>query len=347
MLNLSAEKEKSMNIVVLCGGTSSERDVSISSSEKIARALMENGHQIALADVFFGSEKPIEFSAEFDIGSEAGRLRALSASLTDELKKDRPFFGPNILDVCKRADIVFLGLHGENGEDGKIQAFFDLLKIRYTGSGYLGSCVAMSKSLTKDTISRYVNMAEGEVLNRGWNEKCHISAPCVIKPSNGGSSLGVTIVKNEADKEKALKEAFKYDDTVLVEEFIEGAELTQGVLGGKALPPVEIRPPENGEYDYENKYNGLTKEICPAPLEEKVLKQMSSYSELIGKILGLSVYYRIDYILDPSGKLFCLEANTLPGMTETSLIPQEAAAAGYTYNGLCEKIIELSLKKYE
>lgn len=308
---------------------------------------MENGHEIAMADVFFGTEKEIEFSENFDIRAEAARIRALSPSLTGRLKKERPFFGPNILNACSRADIVFLGLHGENGEDGKIQAAFDLLKIKYTGSGYQGSCVAMSKSLTKDTIAKYVNMAKGEVLNRGWNEKCTCAVPCVIKPGNGGSSVGVTIVKCEEDKQKALEQAFRYDSTVLVEEYISGRELTQGVLGRKALPPVEILPPENGEYDYENKYNGLTQEICPAPLDEHVLRQMSSYSLLIGKILNLSVYYRVDYILSDEGVLCCLEVNTLPGMTSTSLLPREALEDGITYNELCEKIVELSLEKYE
>lgn len=336
-----------MNIVVLCGGTSTEREVSIASSEKIALALKENGHSVALADVFFGAGNKIDIIKDFDVKAEAKRLRGLSGTLSDEMKISRPFFGPNVLDACLRADIVFLGLHGENGEDGKIQAAFDLLKIKYTGSGYLGSCVAMSKSLTKDAIAKYVRMAEGQILNRGWNEKCRIAAPCVVKPSNGGSSVGVAIVRCEADKEKALKEAFKYDDTVLVEEFIPGRELTQGVLGGIALPPVEIKPPEDGEYDYENKYNGLTQEICPAPVDEAVLKEMSSASLLIGKILGLSVYYRIDYILSDDGLLYCLEANTLPGMTDTSLLPKEAEAAGISYNGLCEKITELSLGKYE
>lgn len=336
-----------MKIVILCGGTSSEREVSISSSEKIAKALKENGHDIALADVFFGSEDKIEIRKDFDIEKEAARFRNCSKELTADMKKERPFFGPGVLDVCKKADIVFLGLHGANGEDGKIQAAFDLMKIKYTGSGYLGSAVAMSKCLTKDTISKYIPMAKGQVLNKGWNEKCNIAPPCVIKPSNGGSSVGVTIAMDESAMDAALKKAFEYDDTVLVEEFIKGRELTQGVLNGQALPAIEIRPPKDCEYDYENKYNGLTEEICPAPIEESVLKEMSSYSVLIGNILNLSVYYRIDYILAEDGKLYCLEANTLPGMTNTSLVPREAKEIGLSYNELCEKIVEFSLKKYE
>ena len=336
-----------MNIVVLCGGTSSERAVSLSSSEKIADALKENGHSVVLLDVFFGSDNAADITPGFDIKKEAARLRELSKTLTDKMKMSRPFLGPNVIETCKKADIVFLGLHGENGEDGKIQAAFDLLKIKYTGSPYRGSCIAMSKSLTKDVISGQVLMAKGQTLIKTAKEECKICAPCVIKPSNGGSSLGVTVVKNKADKANAIEEAFKYDDTVLVEEFISGRELTQGVLGGKALPPVEIVPPENGEYDYENKYNGLTDEICPAPVAESVLKKMSETSLLIGRLLGLEVYYRIDYILSDDGRLFCLEANTLPGMTSTSLLPREAKEDKISYNELCETVVKLSLEKYE
>ena len=336
-----------MNIIVLCGGTSSERDVSIASSEKIAKALKENGHSIALTDVFLGSPLEIKPSRDFNVETEAERLRKYSKSLTEEMKEKKPFFGPHVLEACKRADLVFLGLHGKNGEDGKIQAAFDLLKIKYTGSGYLGSCTAMNKSLTKDVAGKYISMPRGIILNRGWNEECSFQVPCVVKPGNGGSSLGVSIVKKEADLKKAVREAFSYDDTVVVEEYIKGKELTQSVLNGEVLPPIEIRPPRDGEYDYENKYNGLTQEICPAPLEASVLKKMSSYSVLMGKILGLSVYYRIDYILSEEGKLYCLEANTLPGMTEFSLLPRAAREAGISYNELCEKIVRFSMEKYD
>ena len=336
-----------MDIVVLCGGISSEREVSITSSEKVAGALKENGHNIALVDVFFGTENEPDIKNDFDIDKEAARLRGLSARLNNDLIKGRPFFGPGVIEICKKADIVFMGLHGGSGEDGSVQAAFDLLGIKYTGSGFEGSCVAMSKSLTKEVISGAVPMPKGQVLRKGTGRKCTVKAPCVIKPSNGGSSLGVTVVKEEKNLETALKEAFKYDDTVLVEEFIKGRELTQGVLGGKALPAIEIKPPENAEYDYENKYNGLTLEICPAPIEEAVLAEMSEYSVRIGEILGLCVYYRIDYMLSEDGKLYCLEANTLPGMTAASLIPCSAKEAGFSYNELCEEIIRLSMEKYE
>ena len=335
-----------MKIVVLCGGTSTERDVSLKTSEKVALALKSKGHSVLLVDVFWGSEEKLSFDDNQDISETADYLRSLSGLITEELKRSRAFFGENVLDICRESDIVFLGLHGANGEDGRIQAAFDLHNIKYTGSGYLGSAIAMSKERTKVVLSQKIRMPEGIVVTAGDPLRERISAPCVIKPSNGGSSIGVEIVDSDEDYERALLEVLRFDDTVLVEEFVDGRELTQGVLGGRALPPVEIIPKE-GFYDYRNKYNGVTEEICPAELPESVLGQMSTISILAGQMLGLSVYYRIDYLLKEDGTLYCLEANTLPGMTDTSLIPQEAAAIGMDYPELCEEIISLSLKKYE
>ncbi|MBR3004982.1 MAG: D-alanine--D-alanine ligase [Lachnospiraceae bacterium] len=335
-----------MKIVVLCGGTSSERTVSLSTSEKVGKALQGRGHDVILIDVFFGSEKELSFDEKQDITAAADAYRAMTDKLDEELAKDRPFFGKNVVNVCSKADIVFLGLHGANGEDGRVQAAFDLLGIKYTGSGYLSSAIAMSKTHTKYVLNHFIPMPKGYVLTKEDPHARKLPAPCVMKPSNGGSSLGVFIINDDAVYESALEKVFQYDDTILLEEFVKGRELTQGVLNGVALPPVEICPKE-GFYDYLKKYNGETVEICPAPIDEKVLEEMSNYSVLAGRLLGLSVYYRVDYLLDDEGKLFCLEVNSLPGMTSTSLVPQEAAAVGIEYPELCEKIIEYSLKKYE
>ena len=335
-----------MKIVVLCGGTSTERDVSITTSENVAGALRENGHQVILEDVFLGSEEKPSFEELQDIQAAADEYRGFSGLITAEMKKERSFFGPFVLDLCSEADIVFIGLHGEDGEDGRVQAAFDLLNIKYTGSGHLSSAVAMSKDCTKEILSSHLRMPKGIVLKKNEPFKEKIPAPCVVKPSNGGSSVGVYIVTDDADYEQAVLDAFKYDDVLVAEEFIEGRELTQGVLGGKALPPIEIIPPEGGTFDYNNKYNGKTQEICPADIDEAVLREMSEYSVLAGKVLGLEVYYRLDYMLDKSGRLYALEVNSLPGMTSESLVPREAKAAGMSYNELCEKITELSLEKY-
>ena len=334
-----------MKIVVLCGGTSTERDVSIRTSEKAAAALRSRGFDVVLVDAFFGAPEKPAFDNSQDISAAAESYRALTPFLTQELAEGRDFFGPNVIDMCREADMVFLGLHGGCGEDGRVQAAFDLLNIRYTGSGYLGSAIGMSKDATKAILSQLIPMPKGIVLKKDNPFRERIPAPCVIKPSNGGSSIGVQIIMDAADYDDALLEAFKYDDVVLVEQFVDGRELTQGVFDGKALPPVEICPAE-GFYDYKNKYSGKTLEICPAQIPEETLQEMSEYSILAGKMLGLSVYYRIDYLLDRNGNLFALEANTLPGLTDASLIPQEAAAIGISYPELCELIVRVSMKKY-
>lgn len=336
-----------MNIVVLCGGVSSEREVSLRSSTRVSEALKNRGHHVVMIDVFFGSENMPSFADEQNYAQTAEMLRSKDSLITDELIRKTGLMGPHVLDICRQADIVFIGLHGENGEDGKVQGVFDEEHIKYTGSASAPSAIAMSKERTKQIIAPHIRMPRGTVLRKGEVYDGSIGVPCVVKPSNGGSSLGVIRVMKQEDLEPAFAECFGYDDTLIIEEYIEGRELTQGFLDGTALPPVEICPDNGQWYDYTNKYNGETKEVCPAPLTEAVLREMSEKTLRFGEILGLSVYYRIDFLLDRNQVLYALEANTLPGMTDTSLVPQEAAAIGISYPELCEKIIEVSLKKYE
>ena len=345
-----------MNILVLCGGISSEREISLRSSVKVADALHSRGHNVVMADVFFGTEAMMPFDSCYDYQAIADELRTKNDLIIDELIEKTGLFGPNIIDMAKACDIVFIGLHGENGEDGRIQAEFDRLNIKYTGSGSYASSLAMSKKATKDKLSHLIRMPKGLSLNRedfAENSdkiiemiKREISLPCVIKPSNGGSSLGVVIIRSEDELFSAISEDFNFDDTLLAEEYIEGRELTQAVLNGQALPAVEICPEEGVWYDYTYKYNGLMKELCPAPITDDIFKEMSDISVRFGELLGLTVYYRIDYLMDKEGRLYALEANSLPGMTDTSLVPQEAKAVGIEYADLCELIIKYSLEKY-
>ncbi len=334
-----------MNIVVLCGGISTEREISLRTSTKVSNALRGKGHHVVMIDIFFGEEEMPSFDNSIDFTQKADEYRAKNDLITDELIEKTGLFGKNVLEICKQSDIVFIGLHGKNGEDGKVQAAFEKEGIKYTGSDPKSSALAMSKAKTKAVVAPYILMPKGIVLNKGDKESA-IKAPCVIKPSNGGSSLGVMIVRTDEEFATALDEDFKFDDTVLVEEFIDGRELTQAVIDGVAYPPVEICPDKDEWYDYTNKYNGKTKEVCPADIPEEVLAEMSEKSVKFGNLIGLSVYYRIDYLLAKDGVLYALEANSLPGMTDTSLVPQEAAAVGIEYPDLCEKIIEISLRKY-
>jgi len=344
-----------MKVVVLCGGTSTERNVSISSGTLICKALRGKGHEVVLLDVYLGIDNYDETSI-FTLGEEGLKVKECLGEIAPDIsqiksmrKNPEVFFGPNVLDICKMADITFIALHGENGENGKVQAAFDLLGIKYTGTGYAGSMLGMSKDLTRKILmASGVNMAKGITLYKEdtyESVKDRLFVPAVVKPASGGSSVGVVIVNNEEELKEAIDTAKQYDDVVVIEEYVKGREFSIGVIDGKALPIIEIIP-KQGFYDYKNKYQaGLTEEICPAELDEETTKIMQDLAEKAYKALDLEVYSRIDFILAESNKPYCLEANTLPGMTPTSLLPQEASKIGIGYEELCEKIIELSLRK--
>lgn len=344
-----------MNIVVLAGGTSTERDISIMTSVKVCESLRRNGHNANIIDVFFGIEdKAVDSFFEdnsSDLEKIADVMKKNDINIEDELadrkKKGKGFFGNNVLALCSKADIVFMGLHGSNGEDGKIQAAFELMGIKYTGTDYISSAVSMSKELTKKVlVPDGIPMPKGVALKKGHKIE-YVPYPCVVKPCCGGSSVGVSIVSNEMEFKNALTEAFSYEDNILVEEYIKGREFSVGVLDGKALPVIEIEPLE-GFYDYKNKYKaGATKETCPAILPKEVSLRMQRWAEKACEAAGVTTYARVDQLLTEDGNIYCLEINTLPGMTATSLLPQEAQAAGISYDELTEKIVEISLKRYE
>jgi len=345
-----------MNIVVLAGGLSGERDVSLTSGTLICNALRRNGHNAILVDLFFGVEDVSGFILDaFQVSGElepykvppvAPDIEKVRASRGDSGYGE---IGKNVIELCRAADIVFLGLHGETGENGRLQAVFDVMGIKYTGSGYLGSALAMNKGLTKQIFTNYgIPMAQGKVYTRAdrADVASDFALPVIVKPISGGSSIGVTKAETPEELQAAIDAALKYEDEILVEAFITGREFSCGVLDGKALPLVEIIPNE-GFYDYEHKYQaGITKEVCPAELDEVNTKKIQLLALKAHQALGLSVYSRVDFILGKDGGIYCLEANTLPGMTPTSLIPQEAGAVGIPYERLCEEIIRLSLKKY-
>lgn len=344
-----------MKIVVLAGGTSTERDVSIVSGTEICGALRSKGHEAIVVDVFGGAPDSVmedPFPAEYDVEKASAYMKSFNKNLEELKKSRRSFFGPNVLELCRMADIVFLGLHGANGEDGKIQAAFDLMGIRYTGTGYLSSALAMDKAVTKQFFHMHgVPTPRSFVMHKKdpvtQIDKSGLQFPVVVKTCCGGSSIGVYIVQDQESYEKALDEAFSYENTIIVEECIEGTEYTVAVVDGKAYPIVEIVPLERF-YDYENKYKpGAVRETCPAPLSAELTEKMQAYAIKGYEALGLESYARLDFMMTKEGNMYCLEANTLPGMTPTSLIPQEAAALGMDFPALCEELIRISLKKYE
>lgn len=350
-----------MKIVVLAGGLSTERDVSFKTGEMVTKALRENGHQVILLDVFMGySDKEEDLTGIFDRAEAVSVKVAAIPETAPDLEKVKAqrkdqsdnFFGPNVIELCRMADIVFMALHGENGENGKIQAAFDLFGIRYTGTGYLGSALAMNKGMAKQLfLENGIPTPRGTSLKRGEDaakiETSGIHFPCVVKPCSGGSSIGVSIVHDKAEYEQALKEAFRWENELVIEEYVKGREFSVGVIDFQALPIIEIAPVE-GFYDYKNKYKaGSTVETCPAELSEQITKEMQGYAEKVAEVLGLNTYSRTDFLLDAEDHIFCLEANTLPGMTPTSLLPQEAKVTGVDFNQLCEKLIESSMRKYK
>lgn len=342
-----------MKIVVLAGGISTERDVSLASGRMIYEALKRSGHQAMLLDVYLGYDKPdyeSVFEQEQDWAKEIGGvgeknpdMEAIKALRRDA---DKSFFGPRVMEICQAADIVFMALHGENGENGKLQAAFDLMGIRYTGTDYVSSALAMDKGLSKELfLQNGIATPKSCCVSLAEAAQSQVAFPSVIKVCCGGSSVGVYIVHNDTEYKQALQEAAKYDTQILIEQYIKGREFSVGVIDGRALPVIEIAP-LNGFYDYKNKYQaGSTVETCPADLPEDIAAAMRAEAEKVFRVLRLKAYARMDFMMDESGSFYCLEANTLPGMTPTSLLPQEALAEGMSFEALCEKLIEVSLNK--
>ena len=341
-----------MKIVVLAGGLSPERNVSLSSGCKVCAALRERGHQTALIDLYLGTEDAPEtlFSAPIPeeltrVGRQAPDLDAVKAARTGGGDGQ---FGPGVLALCRMADAVFLALHGACGEDGRVQAALDLLGVPYTGAGYLGSAIAMDKDLTKRVVAPLgVATPTWELVRYtaedipGLTERLEL--PCVVKPLDSGSSIGVSIAHDRPALSAALTQCLDFGGVCVVEQYIAGREIQVGILEDRALPSIEIIPKE-GFYDYENKYQpGAAEEICPAPIPDEWEQRLGDAALTVFRALGLSVYSRADFIVTPDGSPWFLEINTLPGMTPTSLLPQEAAAVGIGYGELCERIITASL----
>ena len=349
-----------MNIAVLAGGLSPERNVSLSSGSLISAALRRKGHAVVMLDVYEGIDDigndPLALFSTSDTDVKTVGSAAPTAADIDMIRERngnrRELIGPNVIKLCKMADVVFLALHGDMGENGQLQATLDVFDITYTGSGYDGSLLAMNKHVAKQLMRHNgILTADWEVFYAGDREDKideiieKIGFPCIVKPCSCGSSVGVSMVNDREELKDALSLAAEYESCMLVEKRIFGREITQGFVDGKALPPVEIIP-KCGFYDYANKYvANATEEICPATISNELLERVSKATEKCFKALHLKDYARIDYIIDENEDFWCLEANTLPGMTPTSLLPREAAAVGIDYDSLCEKLALLALKK--
>lgn len=293
-------------VAVLLGGLSKERDVSLRSGAAVARALRSKGHDVV----------------EIDVGRD----------LPEKLK-------------AATVDAAFVVLHGRYGEDGAVQGVLELMGIPYTGSGLLASAIGMDKELTKKVLvsemGDEITTPVWKVIRRGdtvGDTVRVLPLPVVVKPNREGSTIGISIVREEKDFAPAIQEALKLDETVLIEEFISGTEVTVAILNGRALPIVEIAP-KSGFYDYASKYTkGATDYIVPARIPDVVRDRLHATCEKIWKVLKLEGFARADFIVTPDAEYF-LEVNTIPGMTETSLVPKAAAAAGISFEDVCEQVL--------
>jgi len=331
-----------MKITVLMGGTSSERNVSLASGIRIVQALRGRGHKVTALDPARGV---ISDAEERELST--GKVGAKPPTLESLSKFAEGTFLPNLTSMkeIKDAEVVFLGLHGGQGEDGTIQALLDMARVKYTGSGHLASALAMDKDLSKKLFrAAEVNTADWLMAPATIEQvEGMLGMPVVVKPSKEGSTVGLTLVKKREDLLAAIREASKYDNEVMIERFVPGRELTVGVLGTVALPVGEIIA-KHEIYDYECKYTaGMATEEFPAKLSPEAAGRVQQQALAAFKALKLGGCARIDFRLTTEGEFYCLEANTLPGMTELSLIPQGAAAMGISFPELCERIVKLAL----
>ena len=342
-----------MKITVLLGGASAERDVSIASGLRVVDALRSKGHRVTALDPAKGmlDEAAERSLAAAGVKTAPPSLEALRGLGGGTL---RPGFVEDA--AVREADCVFLALHGGQGEDGTVQALLEMAGVPYTGSGPMASAIAMDKDVSKRLFRQLgVQTAEwrmittrehgpGTIGDRILAEALtSIRLPIVVKPSKQGSTVGLSIVKHAEELAPAVTEAFLYDDEVMLERFVPGRELTVGILGDEALAVGEIIPKKE-IYDYECKYTaGMAVEEFPAKLSEADTRRVQEQGLLAFRALKLRGYARIDFRRTPEGEFHCLEANTLPGMTELSLIPQSAAVLGISFPELCERIVRLAL----
>ncbi|NNK49637.1 MAG: D-alanine--D-alanine ligase [Gemmatimonadetes bacterium] len=333
-----------MNVAVVLGGTNEERNVSLATGRAVVGALRERGHQVVAVDPAHGAVPPEEEARM--LGGAVGadppgieELARLGASAVGAALADLP--------AVRKADVVFLALHGEFGEDGTVQGLLDLAGVAYTGSGCLGSAVAFDKRVSKELL------AHMGVPTPAWTA-AHDSAaeivaaldlPLVVKPASGGSTVGLSVVRSKDELQPAIELAARYDDDVLCEAFIAGRELTVAVLEGVALPPVEIIP-SHEIYDYECKYSeGMSRYVAPADLSAAETERLQDLAMRSYLALRQTSYSRVDFRRAEDGSFWCLEANSLPGLTSTSLVPKAAKAAGIGFPELCERIARAAMDR--
>jgi len=343
-------KTGKIKVAVLLGGTSPERDVSIISGKYVTLGLREAGYIVKPIDPALGVNQP-ENEDELFISSirETPPTEEELSKLSN--KNVIECINSNLLDDV---DVVFIILHGKWGEDGTVQALLELRGKKYTGSGVLASAIGIDKNMSKIVFKHHgvqtpewFTIRKNKIDLKEIREKIEksFSYPCVVKPNDQGSTVGLSLVKCPDDIEPAIELAFKYSDQVIVEDFIDGKELTVGILGNTALPVIEIIP-KGGIYDYYHKYTkGATEYIVPAQIPEKLTQKLQEQALLAFESIGCKGFARVDFRVKDNGEIYCLEINTIPGMTGTSLVPKAAKAAGIDFPELVDRIVKLALEE--
>lgn len=328
-----------IKVAVLMGGTSAERDVSLSTGRQILNALDPDKYTVYALDTASGQK-----FLPSGVTQPLGLLRAADGATEITTLPQLP-----LAAASEKPDVVFIALHGKGGEDGTVQGMLEVLGLRYTGSGVLASALAMDKAMSKRVLAGVgVRLPEDFVLRRGQKMRPgEMLFPVIVKPNAQGSTIGMSIVRKEAEIDAATDLAFQYDDTVLIEQFITGTEITVPILGNdtlEILPIVEIVP-NGGFYDYKAKYTaGETDEIVPARISDAVAQEARRIAKLCHQTLGCRGMSRTDMIVTDKDEIYTLEVNTIPGMTPTSLLPRSAAAANFSFPQLLDKLIALALE---
>ena len=348
-----------MNIVVLAGGLSNERNLSLKSGYVVSGVLKEKGHNVILLDAFMGyGEKEVIIDNAFkDPDKYSMTLNDIPTDIPDlwavrKRRKDQSnaYFGPNVLQICKQADLVFLALHGANGENGKVQAAFDLLGIDYTGCDYFSSAISSNKTVSKELLAENgIDVPRGYLIVRDGTrykpENFGMGYPVIVKPNNGGIGLGISVANDENAYNKAIKEAFRWENEIIVEEYIFGREFAVGCINGMALPVIEVTPLRTADDSFGININGERTRKCPAELDKYIALDLQATAEKVVSVLGVTACAKVDFILRNDGSYVCLECDSLPQLYQDAHIVTEAAAAGISFSELCDRIMTMSLKK--
>jgi len=333
----------SYSVTVLTGGSTPERDVALAGAAQVVNALRERGHTVRTVDTAYGE---LSSPREAELLDPDVKRAPPDAAVLEALAQREQSIDLVALDALTNSDVTFLVLHGAQVEGGSLQERLDAAGIAYTGSDPTGSRLAMDKDAAKRRLMETGVLTPSWTLWPATDEIIQsLGFPLIVKPSKAGSSVGLGVVASMDDLPSAIRAALAVDDQVLLETFLPGRELTVGILDGRALAVGEIIP-EHEIFDYECKYTpGMTQEVFPAAIPSTLANEVQRLGEATHRALRLRDFSRIDFRLDATGHPQCIEANTLPGMTATSLLPKSAAAHGLVFGDLCDRLLELALRR--